>query len=586
MAFDIFLNSSLIILALGLLFKLVQWFSYKIGIRAENAGFMQRASSALKGVLFTIITPKVFVLIYAFIVDALFQFKILKQDFLRWLMHMLIFWGFMLLLFMHALETLISDPYLPNYFSTVNPYMFLRDLFGAMVLIGLGIAIFRRFFMKIPRLTTNMSDIYAIGIVAIIILSGFLLEGSKIISYSEFLNMEEEFSAFEDKEDIFALESYWVKNYSLVSPNSMVDVNDETLALGEELHNDSCLDCHSRPQAAFGGYAVAKAFTPVGNLLECISAVSIFYYIHILSCFLGLALLPFTKMLHIVSTPISLISSAVMKRDESCAENIATRQAIELDACVHCNTCSKNCSVAPAVDTLCNANILPSERMIALRNWIKTKSVDSDDFAAIQEGIYLCSSCERCTVVCPAGINLKELWYDVREDFIRNGSIVTPLVLTPYSYNRTYSKAEFQTPLKDSPAKEAKAIIAKKYGKVKNSDAVIPLTPNEGNGSKDISLKQDTFSSCFSCENCTNVCPVVMNYENPEDVVDLLPHQIMRSLGLGLKDLVLGSEMLWDCVTCYQCQEHCPQNVKVTDIFYELKNQISKDCFNNNDKES
>ncbi len=49
MAFDIFLNSSLIILALGLLFKLVQWFSYKIGIRAENAGFMQRAFSALKG---------------------------------------------------------------------------------------------------------------------------------------------------------------------------------------------------------------------------------------------------------------------------------------------------------------------------------------------------------------------------------------------------------------------------------------------------------------------------------------------------------------------------------------------------------
>ncbi len=31
--------------------------------------------------------------------------------------------------------------------------------------------------------------------------------------------------------------------------------------------------------------------------------------------------------------------------------------------------------------------------------------------------------------------------------------------------------------------------------------------------------------------------------------------------------------MLWDCVTCYQCQEHCPQGVKVTDVLYELKNQ-------------
>ncbi|MCK5541599.1 MAG: 4Fe-4S dicluster domain-containing protein [Desulfobacterales bacterium] len=585
MAFDIFLNSSLIILTIGLLFKIAQWFSFKIGIRAENAGLMQRAFSAFKGVLKTIITPKIFILIYVFIIDVLFQYKILKQDFLRWFMHMLIFWGFMLLLFMHALETLISDPFFPNYYSTVNPYMFLRDFFGAMVLVGLSIAIFRRFFMRIPRLKTNKSDLYAIGIVAVIIFSGFLLEGSKIISYSEFRNMEEEYSALDDKDDIFALESYWVKYYSLVSPNDTSEVPEDIMEVGEEIHNDSCVDCHSRPQAAFGGYAVAKVFSPVGNILECISAVNIFYYIHILSCFLGLALLPFTKMLHIVSTPISLITSAIMQRDKACPENIATRQAIELDACVHCSTCSTNCSVAPAFDTLDNANILPSERMMSLRKWVINKTVDSKDFAAIQEGIYLCSSCERCTVVCPAGINLRELWYDVREEFIRNGSIVTPLVLTPYSYNRTYSQDEFQTSLLDSPAREVKAVIAKKYNKVKHSDDVLSLTSADNNENNDISLVDNTFSSCFSCENCTNVCPVVMNYENPEDYVDLLPHQIMRSLGLGLKDLALGSEMLWDCLTCYQCQEHCPQNVKVTDIFFELKNQISKDCFNNNDKE-
>jgi heterodisulfide reductase subunit C len=63
----------------------------------------------------------------------------------------------------------------------------------------------------------------------------------------------------------------------------------------------------------------------------------------------------------------------------------------------------------------------------------------------------------------------------------------------------------------------------------------------------------------------------VANYENPAEDLDLAPHQIMHSLGLGLRDLALDSRMLWDCLTCYQCQENCPQGVQVTDVIYELK---------------
>ena len=73
------------------------------------------------------------------------------------------------------------------------------------------------------------------------------------------------------------------------------------------------------------------------------------------------------------------------------------------------------------------------------------------------------------------------------------------------------------------------------------------------------------------------MCPVVGNYENPDEALDLLPHQIMRSMGFGIKDLAMGSRMLWYCLTCYQCQEHCPQGVKVTDILFELKNLSTKE---------
>jgi len=581
MSFDLFFNVSLIVLAVGVLLKIVQWFSYKIGIQTQDATFFDRLGSSLKALPGVIFSPKIFIVLKVILFDVLFQYKILKQDVLRWVMHMLIFWGFTLLFFMHALETIVSAQIFSYYFSTINPYMFLRDFFGFMVLVGLVIAVGRRYFMKIHRLYTNKRDVYAIFIVALIILSGFFLEGSKIISHTDFRNMEKDYSDLGYEEDILALEAYWVKNYGLVSPNITGQISSETLAAGEEIHNESCLDCHTRPQSAFAGYTVSRIMKPVGGILDQMSAVKGFYYFHILACFIGLALIPFTKMLHIITTPVSLITNAIMHRDKANPLNITTRQMIELDACVHCNTCSKTCSQGPAYDVNHNVNILPSERMVSLGQYFKTRDLGSSLFMAIQEGIYLCSNCDRCTVVCPAGINLKELWYDVREEFIRSGAMIPALVLSPYSYNRMYHQKDIGTPLSDMPAKHAKAIIASQYKKNAFSGDVLSLThmENKDNGQIERTFQEGTFSYCFSCENCTNVCPVVMNYENPEQVLGLLPHQMMRSLGLGLETLALGSNMLWDCVTCYQCQEHCPQNVKVADIFYELKNKVSKECF-------
>ena len=91
-----------------------------------------------------------------------------------------------------------------------------------------------------------------------------------------------------------------------------------------------------------------------------------------------------------------------------------------------------------------------------------------------------------------------------------------------------------------------------------------------------LSAQANTFSVCFGCETCTTVCPVVRNYDSPKEALGLLPHQIMHACGLGVRDLAFGSNMLWDCITCYQCQEQCPQGVSVTDVLYELKNLAVK----------
>ena len=150
-------------------------------IEASKPG--KRVSAALKGILLTLFSKKIFRLVKAFFFDILFQSRILRESLLRWVMHMCLFWGFVLLLLMHALEKYISYSLFKDYSATLNPFLCLRNVFGLMVLVGVGISIYRRFFLKAP-LFTNRMDRYALIILAVVMLSGFLLEAGKIGSYT------------------------------------------------------------------------------------------------------------------------------------------------------------------------------------------------------------------------------------------------------------------------------------------------------------------------------------------------------------------------------------------------------------------
>jgi heterodisulfide reductase subunit C/nitrate reductase gamma subunit len=297
-----------------------------------------------------------------------------------------------------------------------------------------------------------------------------------------------------------------------------------------------------------------------------------FWDIHFGACMIGLSFLPMTKMFHLLTTPLSLLANAVMDQN-SRPTNIKTRQVMELDACMHCTNCSRRCSVATAYDNLGNEIILPSERMTFLKAYVAQKDIGTRGMAALQQGIYLCTNCDRCTVICPAGINLRELWFNLREEVIRTGACVS-LMLTPFSYYRGLRRMEVDAALYDNPLNNTQAAVAAPFKLVSQTDVVLTLPPVDTETKRGVGLSSHagTFAYCFTCENCSTVCPVVGNYEAPEKELDLLPHQIIRSIGMGIRDLALGSRMLWYCLTCYQCQEHCPQGVKVADIFYELKN--------------
>ncbi len=258
-------------------------------------------------------------------------------------------------------------------------------------------------------------------------------------------------------------------------------------------------------------------------------------------------------------------------------KNLSMMQLMELDACTHCAMCTSRCSVAIAFEGIPNINILPSEKLASIKALASGRPLEEREIRDLQEGVYLCTNCYRCTVVCPVGIDLQNLWVKVRDLLLQRG-IPELSVLSPLSFYRGLMKDETAQGDYEKPLTQAREAIASQCDLLRNKDKILPLTSANRRlqDGLNLSAQARTFSACFGCQTCTTVCPVVGNYEHPQEALGLLPHQIMQAAGLGLRDLAFGSNMLWDCLTCYQCQEQCPQGVWVTDVLYELKNLAVK----------
>jgi heterodisulfide reductase subunit C len=84
----------------------------------------------------------------------------------------------------------------------------------------------------------------------------------------------------------------------------------------------------------------------------------------------------------------------------------------------------------------------------------------------------------------------------------------------------------------------------------------------------------DTLKYCYQCNRCTDNCPVSDVAPERYD-----PRSIILSSFLGFSSNILGAEdqfNLWGCTICDTCDEVCPQNIELTEIFAILKNMSIK----------
>ncbi len=93
------------------------------------------------------------------------------------------------------------------------------------------------------------------------------------------------------------------------------------------------------------------------------------------------------------------------------------------------------------------------------------------------------------------------------------------------------------------------------------ADSISPATSQPA---ELIDLKELNISSCYQCEKCTNGCPLTF-------AMDIMPHQVIHGLQLGLIDEIANSDTIWVCASCETCTTRCPNEIDIAHVMDKLR---------------
>lgn len=77
---------------------------------------------------------------------------------------------------------------------------------------------------------------------------------------------------------------------------------------------------------------------------------------------------------------------------------------------------------------------------------------------------------------------------------------------------------------------------------------------------------------CMQCGTCSGSCPIGTQ-------MDYGPRKLFMMIRAGMKEAVLKSNTLWNCVSCYNCVVRCPRQVPVTYILKALGTQAVREGY-------
>jgi len=311
------------------------------------------------------------------------QFR-LTQDIYSGVMHLAIFWGMAALFMGTILATVDWDvtrlmmgfQFLKDGLYVV--YELILDIFGVVLLVGLGMAAYRRYIMRPTRLKNdpgsglNLDDAYAIVMLALIAITGYLIEGLRIAVIKP--------------------------DWSAWSPV---------------------------------GKLLASVFTAWGDPTNRGLHMTI-WITHTLIAFTFITSIPFTKLFHIVTVPTNIFFRNLKPAGELAParaepatgvkawSDFTWKQILDFEACTRCGRCQDNC---PAFAS--GLSLSPRNMMIKLEAslWKSGKGSALQGDVIQPEELWACTTCRACVQVCPAFIDHLSSIVDMRRYLVNEGQI-------------------------------------------------------------------------------------------------------------------------------------------------------------------
>lgn len=114
------------------------------------------------------------------LLSVILQWQVLRENWVRWLMHVSLMWGFAGLFFIGSLGNMAMDLHLVNFTKDTLWFAVVNDLFGVLLLVGAVVAVARRYIQRLPQLKSNLDDVIVMSSMGVLVFSGFGLEIARL----------------------------------------------------------------------------------------------------------------------------------------------------------------------------------------------------------------------------------------------------------------------------------------------------------------------------------------------------------------------------------------------------------------------